>query len=167
MRINRAIRASTIRLIGPEGEQLGIVSLKEGLAKAVEYDLDLVEVAAQVNPPVCRIMDFSKYKYEQEKKEREAKKHRKGLRTKGIRLRPNIGLHDYQIKLKKAREFLAKGDKVRIRMLFLGREMAHKEIGQAVIKKLTQDVNDIGKIDKQPQMLGRYLVMVLSPKGKE
>ena len=146
---------------------MGIVSLKEGLAKAQEYDLDLVEVAGQVSPPVCRIMDFSKYKYEQEKKEREAKKHRKGLRIKEIRLRPNIDQHDYQVKLKKAKEFLEKGDKVKVRMMFRGREMAHQERGQALIEKLTQDISGIGKIDKPAQMFGHYLVMVLSPKGKE
>jgi len=167
LRVNEGIRASTVRLIGPEGEQLGIVSLREALEKTSDYDLDLVEVAAQVNPPVCRIMDFSKYKYEQEKREREAKKHRKGMKIKEMRLRPMIDQHDYQVKLKRIKEFLEEGDKVRVRIFFRGREMAHQEMGRSLIDKVVEDVAAVGKIDKAAQMLGRSIIMVLSPKGKE
>ncbi len=153
-----------MRLIGPEGEQLGIFTRDLALKKAQEYDLDLVEVAPNAQPPVCRIMDFAKFKYEQEKREREAKKHQKHAQLKEIRISPRIDVHDYQIKLKHIQEFLEKGHKVRIRMMFRGREVAHQEIGRKVIDKLMVDIERAGKIDKDPHMLGRTLVLILGPK---
>jgi len=153
-----------VRLIGPEGEQLGIFPRDLALRKAVEAELDLVEIAPQAKPSVCRIMDYSKFKYEQIKREKEAKKHQKQSQLKEIRLRPRIGDHDYEVKLKHIKEFLEKRHKVRIRMMFKGREMAHKEIGRRLIDKLMQDVDKFGKIDKDPQMLGRTLVLILGPK---
>ncbi len=164
IRVNERIFAKTLRLIGPEGEQLGIFPKELALKKADEADLDLVEVAPQAQPPVCRIMDFSKYRYEQEKREREVKKHQKQAQLKEIRVSPRIDIHDYEIKLKHIKEFLGKGHKVRIRMLFRGREMAHKDIGNRVIEKLVQDIDKVGKIDKEPIMLGKALIMVLGPK---
>lgn len=164
VRVNERIFAKTLRLIGPEGEQLGIFPKELALKKADEADLDLVEVAPQAQPPVCRIMDFSKYRYEQEKREREVKKHQKQAQLKEIRVSPRIDVHDYEVKLKHVKEFLEKGHKVRIRMLFRGREMAHKDLGHRVIEKLIQDIDKIGKVDKEPIMLGKALIMVLGPK---
>jgi len=134
------------------------------LRKAEEFDLDLVEVAPQADPPVCRIMDFAKYKYEQEKKEREAKRHHRHAQLKEIRLSPRIDNHDYQIKLKHIQEFLEKGHKVRVRMFFRGREVAHQEIGRKLIDRLITDVEKLGKVEREPHLLGRALILVLGPK---
>jgi translation initiation factor IF-3 len=143
---------------------LGIFPRELALKKAEEYDLDLVEVAPQVTPPVCRIMDFAKYKYEQEKREREAKKHQKHSQLKEIRISPRIDNHDYQVKLKHAQEFLEKGHKVKIRMFFRGREVSHQEIGRKLLKRLITDVEKVGKVEKEPQMLGRSLILILGPR---
>jgi len=124
----------------------------------------LVEVAPQADPPVCRIMDFAKYKYEQEKKEREAKRHHRHAQLKEIRLSPRIDNHDYQIKLKHIQEFLEKGHKVRVRMFFRGREVAHQEIGRKLIDRLITDVEKLGKVEREPHLLGRVLVLVFGPK---
>jgi len=162
--VNLRIRAHTVRVIGAEGEQLGIFPRDLALKKAQEADLDLVEVAPGANPPVCRIMDFAKYKYEQEKRAREAKRHQKHSQLKEIRLTPRIGVHDYQIKLKHIQEFLEKGHKVRVRMFFRGREMGHQEVGRKLMTKLTGEIERVGKVEKEPMMLGRSLITVLSPK---
>lgn len=164
VRVNEKIFAKTLRIIGPEGEQLGIFPKELALKKADEAELDLVEVAPQANPPVCRIMDFSKYRYEQEKREREVKKHHRQAQLKEIRISPRIDVHDYEIKLKHVKEFLEKKHKVRIRMYFRGRELAHKDLGKRVIERLIQDIDKTGKIDKEPIMLGKALVLVLGPK---
>ena len=164
IRVNERIFAKTLRLVGPKGEQLGIFPREIALRKADEDDLDLVEVAPQAQPPVCRIMDFAKYRYEQEKREREVKKHQRQLQLKEIRITPRIGNHDYEVKLKHIIEFLEKGHKVRIRMFFRGREMSHKEIGKRLIGKLILDVEKQGKIDREPQMFGKALLMTLGPK---
>lgn len=164
VRINQRIVAKTVRVIGPEGEQLGVFPRDIAVKKAEDYDLDLVEVAPQANPPVCRIIDFSKYKYEQEKREREVKKHQKQTQLKEIRISPRIGAHDYEIKLKHVKEFLEKKHKVRIRMWFRGREIAHKDIGQRLIGKLLQDIENVGRIDREPHMLGKTMVLTLSPR---
>ena len=124
----------------------------------------MVEVAPQADPPVCRIMDFAKYKYEQEKKEREAKRHHRHAQLKEIRLSPRIDNHDYQIKLKHIQEFLEKGHKVRVRMFFRGREVAHQEIGRKLIDRLITDVEKLGKVEREPHLLGRALILVLGPK---
>jgi translation initiation factor IF-3 len=131
---------------------------------AEEAELDLVEVASQASPSVCRIMDFSKFKYEQEKKERESKKHRKTQQTKEVRLRPAIDEHDYKTKLGQAEKFLKKGKKVRFRLRFKGREMKHKEVGLKIIDKVANDLSSVGKIDKPPQHMGRMLIMIMGPK---
>lgn len=164
VRVNDRIFAKTLRVIGPEGEQLGIFPKELALKRADEADLDLVEVAPQAQPPVCRIMDFAKYSYEQEKREREVKKHQKQVQLKEIRVSPRIDTHDYEVKLKHIKEFLEKGHKVRIRMFFRGREMAHKDLGYRLIGKLMQDIDKIGKVEKEPIMLGKALIMVLGPK---
>ncbi|MCD6583922.1 MAG: translation initiation factor IF-3 [Candidatus Omnitrophica bacterium] len=164
MRVNERIFAKTVRLIGPNGEQLGIFPRDLALRKAEEFELDLVEVAPQADPPVCRIMDFAKYKYEQEKKEREAKRHHRHAQLKEIRFSPRIDNHDYQIKLKHIQEFLEKGHKVRVRMFFRGREVAHQEIGRKLIDRLITDVEKLGKVEREPHLLGRALILVLGPK---
>jgi translation initiation factor IF-3 len=164
VRVNEKIFAKTLRIIGPQGEQLGIFPKELALKKADEAGLDLVEVAPAANPPVCRIMDFSKYRYEQEKREREVKKHQRQAQLKEIRLSPRIDMHDYEIKLNHIKEFLEKKHKVRIRMFFRGREFAHRDLGNRVISRLIQDIDKIGKVDKEPIMLGKALIMVLGPK---
>nr|MBP7087849.1 translation initiation factor IF-3 [Candidatus Omnitrophota bacterium] len=134
------------------------------LKKTEEFDLDLVEVAPQANPPVCRIIDFSKYKYEQDKREREARKHQKQTQLKEVRISPRIDKHDYEVKLKHIKEFLEKRHKVRVRLYFRGREIAYKDIAKKLIDKLIKDVDSVGRIDREPHMLGKALLLVLSPK---
>ncbi len=164
VRVNERIFAKTLRLIGPEGEQLGVFPRDIALKKTEEFDLDLVEVAPQANPPVCRIIDFSKYKYEQDKREREARKHQKQTQLKEVRISPRIDKHDYEVKLKHIKEFLEKRHKVRVRLYFRGREIAYKDIAKKLIDKLIKDVDSVGRIDREPHMLGKALLLVLSPK---
>jgi len=153
-----------VRLIGPEGDQLGIVTIQKALEIANQYELDLVEVAPQASPPVCRVIDFSKFKYDQEKKEREAKKHQKQGKLKEIRLKPNIDPHDYQTKLKHALEFLKKKDKVRINLFFRGRQMEHLDLGRKVLDKFIIDTQNDGHLEKEPSLEGRVMSLVLAPK---
>ncbi len=151
-------------MIGPKGEQLGILSLKDALKKSEEYDLDIVEVASSASPPVCRIMDYSKYKYEQEKREREVKKHSKMGQIKEVRFRPSIDEHDYQTKIGHARKFLEKGNKVRIRLFFRGREMAHQEIGRHLMDRVVKELSPVAKVDRPAKQMGRIIITVLGPK---
>jgi translation initiation factor IF-3 len=151
-------------LIDENGNQIGIVPAQEGLRIAQQKNLDLVEVAPQADPPVCRILDYSKFKYQQEKREKEAKKKR--VHFKEIRFKPRIEEHDYQVKLKAVRKFLEKGDRVRIRIWFRGREMVHPEMGDNLMKKLLQDVEDIASVEKPPTREGRNIICVLFPKHK-
>ncbi len=164
VRVNDKIRVPEVRVIGPNGEQLGVVTLKAGLDLAEKHELDLVEVAPQVKPPVCRIMDFSKYKYEQEKREREAKKHQKQFHVKEVRVKPNIEEHDYMIKLKHAVEFLKHGNKVKVSLMFRGREMAHREIGRRVIDRFAADTQEVGAVEHGPLFEGRMITLVIAPK---
>lgn len=163
IRVNQRIRAPEVRLIGAEGEQLGIVTLTKGLELATQNDLDLVEVAPSAQPPVCRIMDFSKYKYDQEKKEREAKKHQKLSHFKEIRFKPKIEEHDYQTKLHHVLTFLKKGDKVKITLMFRGREMAHQELGRRIIDRLIADSASVGQVEKPPVLERRMIIAVILP----
>ena len=164
VRVNEKIRVPEVRVIGPNGEQLGIVSIKAGLDLAIKYELDLVEVAPQVKPPVCRIMDYSKYKYEQEKREREAKKHQKTIHIKEIRVKPNIEEHDYGIKLKHLLEFLKEGNKVKVTLMFRGREMQHREIGRRIVDRFAADTKEAGVIEHGPVLEGRMITMMIAPK---
>lgn len=164
VKINQRIVASKVRVIGAEGEQLGIFPRDLALRKAEESELDLVEVAPAANPPVCRIMDFSKFRYEQEKKDREVKKHHKQSQLKEIRISPRIDNHDYEVKVRHLKEFLDKRHKVRIRMLFRGREITHKDIANRLISRLIQDIEKFGKVDREPHMLGRALILIIGPK---
>jgi len=164
IRINEKIRAPELRIIGPEGEQLGVMTRAKGLELAVQNELDLVEVAPTAQPPVCRVMDFSKYKYDQEKKEREAKKHQRLMHLKEIRFKPNIEEHDYQTKLQHLLVFLKKGDKVKITLMFRGREVAHKELGMRIVERVVADSSAAGQVEKMPAFEGRTITAVIGPK---
>jgi translation initiation factor IF-3 len=153
-----------VRLIGPEGNQLGVVPIQKALDLANQYDLDLVEVAPQAAPPVCRIIDFSKFKYDQEKKEREAKKHQKQGKVKEIRFKPNIDPHDYATKLKQVIGFLAKKDKVRVNLFFRGRQMEHLDLGRKILDKLVVDTQQAAQVERDPILEGRIMTLVLAPK---
>ena len=157
------IRAPKVRTIDSTGKQVGILPLKESLALARMSDLDLVEVAPNADPPVCRIMDYGKFRYEQTKKEKLAKKHQHASRIKEIRLRPNIEDHDLEVKEKHVREFLEHGSKVKVSVAFRGREHAHREFGKEVLDKLAASVEDIGAVEMQPKMVGRFMTIVISP----
>ena len=138
--------------------------LREALKIAQEEGLDLVEVAPNTNPPVCRIMDFNKFKYEQEKREREAKKHQRSAQLKEVRLKPFIEEHDYQVKLKQMIKFLEKGSKVRVRLMFRGRDLAHPELGEKLMNRVVEDISSVGKVEKPLQKMGRMFLLVLGPK---
>ena len=164
MRVNERIRSREVRVIGEAGEQLGVLPVFEGIRLAREHHLDLVEVAPQSVPPVCRIMDYSKFKYELSKREREAKKHQHVMHLKEIKFKPHINEHDYQVKLAAARKFLERGDKTKITMVFRGREMAHMELGRRVVDRVLQDLTDLITVEKTPSLEGRFMTMVVSPK---
>ncbi|MEI6631048.1 MAG: translation initiation factor IF-3 [bacterium] len=164
IRINDKIRVPQVRLVGPEGNQLGVVSIQEALDIANQHELDLVEVAAQASPPVCRIIDFSKFKYDQEKKEREAKKHQHQVHIKEIRVKPNIDDHDYQVKLKQTIRFLKKKDKVKVSLFFRGRQMEHMDLGKKVLDRFIVDTHNDGQIEKDPSLEGRIMSFVIAPK---
>lgn len=164
MRINRRIRVTPVRLIGPDGEQIGIVPTSEAYNRAQELGLDLVEVSPNSRPPVCRIMDFGKYKYELSKKDKLAKKKQHVFQLKEMRYRPKIDEHDYQFKTKHVREFLESGSKVKAFVLYRGREMAHIELGRKILDRLIEDMSDIAVVDVQPKLEGRNMNMILSPR---
>lgn len=167
IRINERIRNPEVRVIGPNSEQLGVVNIRRALELAQESSLDLVEVAPTAKPPVCRIMDFSKYKYDQEKKERRIKKNQKVTHLKQLRLKPHIDEHDYQIKLKQAIGFLNKKDKVKVNMMFRGREMMYKDQGQKKIERMTSDLATHGQIESSLMMEGRVMSIVIAPRGEK
>lgn len=167
IRINQKIRAKELRVIGPEAEQLGVVTTQRALELAEEYGLDLVEVAPTANPPVCRIMDFSKYKYDQEKKERRVKKNQKVSSLKQIRVKPHIDEHDYQTKLKQTIGFLNKKDKVKVNLFFQGREMSFRDKGKTVLERFVTDTTEIASVEKDVYMEGRVMSVVLSPKAEK
>ena len=151
-------------MVGPDGNQLGVMAIQRALDLANQQELDLVEVAPSASPPVCRIVDYSKFKYDEEKKEREAKKHQKQGKLKEIRLKPNIDDHDFATKVKQAVTFLKKKDKVRINLFFRGRQMEHIDLGRKVIDRFIQDVQTDGQVEKSPMMEGRIMSFVVAPK---
>lgn len=161
IRINRQINSKSVRLISDDGEQVGIKSIDEALRLAEGAGLDLVEVAPNASPPVCKIMDFGKYKYELSKKEKSNKKKQVTVSVKEIRLRPKIEEHDYDFKMKHARKFLEMGNKVKATVLFRGRELAHKEFGRKVLDKLTEDLSDIAKVERSPLLEGEIWLCIL------
>ncbi len=160
------IRAPKIRLVDDEGNQLGVVETKEGLEKAKEQSLDLVEVSPNSDPPVCRIMDYSKYKYEQEKKRKQAKKKQHVTHLKEVRFKPRIDGNDYQVKVKHIKEFLTNKDKVRVTLLFRGREMAHRELGMALLARLATDIAAVGEMESSPRIMGRIISVTIIPKNE-
>jgi len=164
LRINQRIRIKEVRLIGSEGEQIGVVQTSDALQKAQEASLDLVEVAPSAKPPVCRIMDYSKYKYEQEKKTKEARKNQKIIHLKEIKIKPRIEEHDYQVKLHHLKRFLERGDRAKLTMVFRGREMSHVEIGRKVIERAISDLVDIGEVEKGPTRDGRNIMVFFVPR---
>ncbi|MCH7690933.1 MAG: translation initiation factor IF-3 [candidate division Zixibacteria bacterium] len=166
MRVNETIRISPIRLIGLEGEQVGIIPTNEAIQRARDAGLDLVEVAPTSRPPVCRILDYGKYKYEQSKKERISKKKQHSFQMKEMRYRPKIDEHDYQFKTKHVKEFLSSGSKVRAFVMFRGREMAYTEMGRKLLQRLVEDISEIADVESAPKMEGRTMSMVVSPNSQ-
>ncbi|MCA8952650.1 MAG: translation initiation factor IF-3 [Planctomycetes bacterium] len=161
-RINHQIRIRQVRVIDEENKQLGIMETADALALAVHKQLDLVEIAPNQRPPVCRIMDFGKYKYEEKKKEQLSRRKQHQVQVKELRVRPGIGVHDLDVKLKRAREFLADGDKVLVCCLFRGRQMVHKEVGEEVVMNVVKSLEDIAKVETGIRMEGRRMVLMLS-----
>ena len=163
IRINEAIRAPRVRLVDDDGSQIGIKTRDEALEYAHGKDLDLVEVAPSADPPVCRIMDYGKYRYEQEQKAKTARKHQTQINVKEIKFRPKIGVHDYETKKGHVMRFLRDRAKVKVTIMFRGREATHPERGRDLLMRLAEDVKDIGQIESQPVLDGRNMVMVLAP----
>ena len=162
--INEEISDKEVRLIGSEGEQLGIMSSAEALKVAIEHGLDLVKIAPMSNPPVCRVMDYGKYRFEQTKKEKEAKKNQRIIEVKELRMSPGIDTNDFNTKLKNAQKFLADGDRVKVSVRFRGREMAHTEIGEELLRDFADKCAEIANMDKAPKLEGRNMSLFLSPK---
>jgi len=164
-RVNRAIRVPEVRVVDDAGEQLGILPIQRALEAAEERGLDLVEVAPNAAPPVCKIMDYGKYKYEQSKKLHESRKHQKTIQVKEIKMRPGTDQHDYKFKLKNAVRFLAEGNKVKFTIVFRGREMAHAELGKALLDRIVNDMTDTGNVEQTAKQEGRSMFMIVSPKS--
>ncbi|MEZ5912002.1 MAG: translation initiation factor IF-3 [Paracoccaceae bacterium] len=163
-RVNDRIRAPEIRLIGAEGENLGVVTPARAIALAEEVGLDLVEISPNATPPVCKIMDFGKFKYETQKREAEARKKQKIIEIKEIKFRPGTDTHDYDVKMRNVLKFLEGGDKVKITLRFRGREMAHQELGLELLNRVAADVAEVGKVENMPKLEGRQMVMMIGPK---
>jgi translation initiation factor IF-3 len=164
LQVNEQIRDREVRLIDVNGEQLGIMSAKEAQKAAYDRQLDLVKVAPLAKPPVCRIMDYGKYKYETSKKEREAKKNQKVINIKEVRLSPTIEKHDLEVKRRNAEKFLLSGDKVKVSIRFRGRQLSHTEIGQSIMEKFAGDLEELAVVEKKPKMEGKNMIMIMSPK---
>jgi translation initiation factor IF-3 len=163
-KINDAIRAREVRLIDENGQNVGVVAKFDALARAEQAGLDLVEVSPDAEPPVCKILDFGKYKYQEQKKAAEARKHQKIVEIKEIKMRPGIDDHDYDVKMRSIKRFFEEGDKVKITLRFRGREMAHQQLGMAVLVRVKADTEPIAKVESEPRFEGRQMVMVLAPK---
>jgi len=164
VRINEQIKVPEVRLIAADGQQVGVMPTKEALARAVEANLDLVEVAPQAAPPVCRIMDYGKYKYQQSKKQQEARRRQTTIQVKEIKVRPKIEEHDMAFKLRNARRFLGEGDKVKISVIFRGREIAHTDRGFRMLAQMSEALADVAVVEQHPKLEGRNLSMIVTPK---
>lgn len=167
MKVNREIRAPKVRVISHTGEQVGVIALYEALAMAEEQGLDLVEIVPGSNPPVCKIMNFGKFRYDQSKREKESKKASHQIKVKEIKLKPNIDVHDLETKTRHAREFLTGGNKVKITCTFRGREMMHTAIGDKIVQTMCQQLEDVSVVESPPKMMGRMLLVVLAPGAKK
>jgi translation initiation factor IF-3 len=161
--VNDRVRAPQVRLVGPDGAQIGIVTIQEALRIAQELDLDLVEVAPNAAPPVCRIMDYGKFKYERDVRQKEARKRQARVEVKEIKMRPKIDRHDYQIKKGHVERFLKTGARVKVTIMFRGREMAHTELGRRLLDRLTEDLQELANVETFPKLDGRNMVMVMAP----
>jgi len=162
-RINQQIRISPVRVISPDGEQLGILPVDRALQIAEEQGMDLVEVAPMARPPVCRIMDYGRFRYEEQRKEREARKKQHHVQLKEVKMRPGIEDHDFEFKVRNARRFLEEGNKVKLTMMFRGRQLAYPEIGRQVLTRAAQTVADVGKVESEPRLEARAMSMVIAP----
>ena len=163
-RVNEQIEAEKVRVVNADGEMVGVISKEEGIEIAVEAGLDLVEVSPNADPPVCKVLDYGKYKYEAQKKANEARKKQKVIDVKEIKMRPGIDEHDYQVKMRSVRRFLDEGDKVKMTIRFRGREMAHQELGMKVLDRVREDVDELAKVEQFPKSEGRLMTMVIAPK---
>jgi translation initiation factor IF-3 len=164
-RVNEGIRAEKIRVVGADGEMKGVMTVREALKLAEEAGLDLVEISPNAEPPVCKILDHGKYKYEQQKKAAEARKKQKTVDVKEIKIRPGIEDHDYNVKMRAARRFLEEGDKVKVTMRFRGREMAHQEIGMNLLKRMKEELADLSTVEQDVRFEGRQIIMILGAKA--
>lgn len=167
LRINEEIRVREVRLLDQNGEQAGLVPIEKALEMAREFGLDLVEVAPLAKPPVCKILDYGKYRYEQEKKNRESKRKQKLVKLKEIRMQPKIEKHDLEFKAKHTKEFLEAGNKVKVTVRFRGRELAHTELGAKVLDSVIEVLGDVCNVDRKPMMEGRFMSMILSPRSRK
>nr|WP_300549261.1 translation initiation factor IF-3 [Roseovarius sp.] len=165
-RINERIRCDEIRLIGADGENVGVVSPDRAMEMAADAGLDLVEISPNAAPPVCKIMDFGKYKYETQKREAEARKKQKIIEVKEVKFRPGTDTHDYEVKMRNVVKFLQNGDKVKITLRFRGREMAHQDLGRQLLERIAADINGIGRVENMPKMEGRQMIMIIGPGPK-
>jgi len=164
LRINEEIRAREVRVITADGEQLGIMSGRAAQQLAVERHLDLVEIAPTAKPPVCKIMDYGKYRYEQQKREKEARKKQKTFDIKEVKLRPGIEDHDFNVKYKNAVRFLEDGDKVKVTIMFRGRELSHPELGEVLLNKMAQQLKEVAVVERVPKLEGKNMIMIVAPK---
>ncbi|MEM1235871.1 MAG: translation initiation factor IF-3 [Pseudomonadota bacterium] len=162
-RVNDRIRAPELRLIDENGDNVGVVSPSRALEMAETAGLDLVEISPNANPPVAKIMDFGKFKYEQQKRESEARKKQKTIEVKEVKFRPNTDTHDYDVKMRNVFKFLGNGDKVKVTLRFRGREMAHQELGRDLLLRVAEDTKDLGKVENMPKMEGRQMIMMIGP----
>ena len=167
MRVNREIRASRVRVIDKDGSQLGILTLLDAIHRAEQVGLDLVEISPSADPPVCKIIDFGKFRYQQTKKEKESKKSQHQVKVKEVKVKPNTDEHDLQTKLRHARKFIAEGNKVKITCIFRGREMMHPEFGRKVVDKMCADLADIASAETHPKFFAKTLTVVLAPGAKK
>ncbi|MBC7135893.1 translation initiation factor IF-3 [Oceanibaculum nanhaiense] len=163
-RVNEDISSDTLRVIGENGENLGVMSRRDALRAAEDVGLDLVEISPGAAPPVVKILDYGKFKYEAQKKRNEARKNQKIIEVKEIKMRPNIDDHDYDVKMRSVNKFLTDGDKVKVTMRFRGREMAHQDIGMNVLMRVKDDVEELAKVEQYPKLEGRQMVMVIAPR---
>ncbi|MBI3898622.1 MAG: translation initiation factor IF-3 [Gammaproteobacteria bacterium] len=163
LRINGRINAPKVRLIGADGQQVGIVSIQEALRAAEEAEMDLVEISPQAAPPVCRVMNFGKFQYEESKRRHAAKKKQKQIQVKEVKFRPGTDIGDYQVKLRNLIRFLESGDKAKITLRFRGREMAHQELGMQLLQRVEADLKEVGAVEQHPRLEGRQMVMIIGP----
>ncbi len=165
-RVNERIRAKNVRVVDPEGKQLGVLSTEDALKQAYGFNLDLVEIAPKENPPVCKIMNYGKYLYELKKKEKETKKKQASSQLKEVRFTSRIGEHDYQTKVKHIKTFLEHGHRVRISLMFRGREITHRQLGDKLIEKILEDIKDVGKVEFGPKMEGNFMILQVVSVGR-